>query len=313
MDRFTIISAVLALALHCAPCTAQEARSIPASPEPQPIVRRNLPPPAPFSLGESRPVAPVEFYAAEKMAPKDRDLQTGSLGAISRRANDAGLNFDQGTWEAQQIVCAALPDHLFLAFMRDGGTDHVSAFTASIPRGAGQLRVMPILRRGYSTYSTAPVSAQTISAFNHIRAEEHSAPSSDWLATGLCYAALAGAHPRIGLTGEAKQPNDSAAASASMTISAGSGGEMSFLDLDANSRLNQWTLSFDASGKLLSVALSRSQVARERVKQRTPIEIQGKVVPQTAEVQGKQVPQQADPKGKPVAANESIPKTIPNQ
>jgi hypothetical protein len=72
----------------------------------------------------------------------------------------------------------------------------VSVFTVSIPRGGdGRVRIIPIQRRGYSLFSPAPINALTISAFNHIRAEEHP-KAPDWLGTGLCYAALAGAHPQ---------------------------------------------------------------------------------------------------------------------
>ena len=37
----------------------------------------------------------------------------------------------------------------------------------------------------------------TIAAFNRIRVEEGEGASADWLGTGLCYAALAGANPAL--------------------------------------------------------------------------------------------------------------------
>ena len=71
----------------------------------------------------------------------------------------------------------------------------MSVFSASVPRnGAGRVRIVPILKRGYSLFSPAPINALTISAFNHIRAEEGEAANSDWLGNALCYAALAGSH-----------------------------------------------------------------------------------------------------------------------
>jgi hypothetical protein len=302
MDRHF---AVLTLALLCAPCTGQEARSIPASPAPQPIVRQTAPRPLPFSVGNERPdsAALVEFRAESQISQQDRALWASAQASISEHANAAGLDFNQDSWEARQILCSALPDHLFLTFTR-GGTDEASAFSASIPRGGGQVRVIPILRRGYSPFSTAPVNALTISAFNHIRAEEHPAQPSEWLATGVCYAALAGARPEIGLTGAVNQRKDSTAPPGSLTIAAGSGGEISFIDLNANSRRDLWTMSFDGSGKLLGVALTKSPNARQRVKQIKAVEIQGKPVPQSAEVQGKPVPQPREVQGKPVAAAE---------
>ncbi len=105
----------------------------------------------------------------------------------------------QGTWNATQVVCPALPHHLFLRYTRNNGTGDVTVFTASIPRnGDGRVRIIPIQRRGYSLFSPAPINALTISAFNHIRAEEpDDQRAANWLGNGLCYAALAGGHPRM--------------------------------------------------------------------------------------------------------------------
>lgn len=310
MDRH---SAVLALALLCAPCTAQEARSLPASPAPQPIVRRSTSRPEPFSWGEKSSAALVEFFFAEQISPQDRAQWASAQAAISEHAEAAGLDFRRGSWDVRQIACSALPNHLFLAFTRAGGTADASAFTASIPRGAGQVRVIPILRHGYSPFSPAPINPLTISTFNHLRAEEHPTQPADWLATELCYAALAGARPQADQVGSGNDQLNSAAAFGRLTISAGNGGEISFIDRNASSRRNLWTMSFDANGKLLTVSLSPASLAREIAVQKTPAEVQGKPVPQAADVQGKLVPQAAEVQGKPVAATEISAKPVPVQ
>jgi hypothetical protein len=271
----------------------------------------------PFSLGGARPEAgaPLAYLSSDQMSQQDRDLWTSAQTAISQRASAGGLDFNQGTWDAGQIVCSALPDHLFLTFTRGSGTGQASAFTASIPRSSGgQVRVIPILRRGYSLFSPAAVNEQTISAFNHIRAEEHPAQPSEWLATGLCYAALAGAHPQVDLAGDEKVRKDPTALPGSLTISPSSGGAISFIDLNANPRRNLWTMNFDGGGKLLAVTLTKSQHSREKVVQRSSVEVQSKPVPQSAEVHGKPVPQsQVDPRGKLVSATEPTARAIPVQ
>jgi hypothetical protein len=308
MERFSQPLAVLAfyaLALHGAPLKAQDARNIPAPRAPQPVVRAANPRLAPFLLdGERRDTSTlIDFPAADKMNQQDRDLQASSLAAISQQANASGLNFDQGTWETQQIVCSALPNHLFLAFTRQSGTGEASAFTASIPRdGSGRVRVIPILRRGYSFFSPAPVSEQTLSAFNHIRAEEHPAQPLEWLATGLCYAALAGAHPQVRLADEINQRKDSTAASGTLTMAAGGGGEISFIDQAAASRHALWTLTFDRNGSLVKAVQSAAPPSKQKVRQGTASTPQGRPVPQSAEIHGKLVP----------AALEPAVKTVPN-
>ena len=55
----------------------------------------------------------------------------------------------------------------------------------------------PSTRRGFTLFSPAPVNALAIAAFNRIRAEEPKGPPADWLATGLCYAALT--EPRLAI------------------------------------------------------------------------------------------------------------------
>src|ERR1035437_1701964 len=174
---------------------------------PQPRhVRKAAQRPMPFPPGSETPgpAASLEFRAPEflqvaQMSPQDRDLAADAESSIGERAGFAGLEFNQGKWNYQQVVCPVLPNHLFLQFTRNNGAGDASVFSASIPRGGdGRVRIIPILRRGYSLFSPAPINALTISAFNHIRAEEHPAKAPEWLATGLCYAALAGGAPPSG-------------------------------------------------------------------------------------------------------------------
>ncbi len=318
MERIKRILAVLAftaLAVLCAPCKAQEARSLPSSPEPIPVTRRAAPRPMPFSLdGDGPEAALIDFRSVDQINQQDRELWAEARTSIRERADIAGMDFNQSSWEVRQIVCSALPAHLFLTFTRDSGTSVASAFTASIPRGPGQLRVIPILRRGYSPYSPAPVNEQTLSAFNHLRAEEHPAQPPEWLATGLCYAALAGAHPAIALTGNLHHSEDSNAAPASLTVSPDSGGQISFIDLNANPQRALWTMSFDGNGKLLKVTQSAAPKSRRKVIQTNPAKIHERLVPQSSGIQGKPVPQsKAVPRAKPVPATEPVAKILPAQ
>ena len=106
--------------------------------------------------------------------------------------------YQQSNWNYRQIVCPTFPNHLFVQYTRNNGAGDMSVFSASIPRnGEGRVRIVPILKRGYSLFSPAPINALTISAFNHIRAEEGETANTDWLGNALCYAALAGRKPQI--------------------------------------------------------------------------------------------------------------------
>ena len=235
----------------------------------------------PFPPGNAAqaPAVLLEFRPYDQMSSQDRDLEADAESAIGERAGFAGLEFNQGKWSYQQIVCSALPGHLFLQFTRNNGTGDVSVFSASIPRGGdGRVRIIPIVRRGYSLFSPAPINALTISAFNHIRAEEHVDQTPEWLATGMCYAALAGAHPQIGPSEETNIKKLPAAPTGREVIPIHGGAVIQFTDVAAASRPMECTMTFNGKGKLLKATHSAAPKSGGKVVERTPAEVQGKPV-----------------------------------
>jgi hypothetical protein len=214
--------------------------------------------PAPFPVAGTRqkPVYSVEFRSADELTERDRLLVADSESAIAEHAGFAGLEYGaESNWSYRQIVCPSFPNHLFLTYRRNNGTGDVSMFSASIPRnGAGRVRIVPILKRGYSLFSPAPINALTISAFNHIRSEEGDSANLDWLGNALCYAALAGTAAQI-------RPEDAepavhkpiAALTAAMDVEMqGRGMEvLRFDDSAARPHPTEWTMTFTRSGKLV--------------------------------------------------------------
>ena len=256
MERFRILPVVLAIATIAAVCSLVEAQTDQDVPTPQPShVRKAAKRPMPFPPGDEtpRPAASLEFRSYERMSEQDRNLAADAESAIGERAGFAGLEFNQGKWNYQQIVCPVLPNHLFLQFTRNNGTGDMSMFSASIPRGGdGRVRIIPIVRRGYSLFSPAPINALTISAFNHIRAEEHQDADQDWLGNGLCYAALAGGHPVAAkLTEDSDNRKFPAAIPAALAVPVNGGEVISFTDVSASPKLMQWNMIFNRKGKLL--------------------------------------------------------------
>jgi len=218
--------------------------------------------PMPFPPGSETPgrVHTIQFIPAEQMSEKDKLLEADAESSIQDRTGWSAMDYSsgEGGWKYRQMVCPALPNHLFLQFTRNNGAGDVSMFSASIPRnGEGRVRIIPIQRRGYSLFSPAPINALTISAFNHIRAEEHSDRPPDWLTTGLCYAALAGAQPDAALL--PKEPGDQkfpAAMPAIMEIPGHGGAIIQFADVAAKPRPMLWVMRFDGKGKLLKASHS---------------------------------------------------------
>lgn len=311
MELLRTLPIVLAVASIAAACPAMPAQS-PANTAPVSTVYLKIKPlrqtqrPMPFPPNSEAPgrVKTIEFRIPEQMTEKDRYLEADGEASIRERAGFEGLEFNDGKWSYKQIVCPALPNHLFLQFTRNDGDRDVSLFSASIPRvgSDGRVRIIPIQRRGYSLFSPAPINALTISAFNHIRAEEHPDKAPDWLTTGLCYAALAGAHPVAALlaenTADQKFP---AAMPAVMEIPNQGGAVIRFADTAALPKPMEWTMTFNGKGKLLKAAHAPADLVREKATKQTVVEAKGKRLPQII----------VDAQGKPVASVNSVPASKP--
>jgi len=206
-------------------------------------------------------IRPIEIIPAGEMTREDQDLLANAESAIQERAGVENFEFDGPGWTHYQLVCPALPNHLFVRFTRDDGTRQMSMFSASIPRdGNGRMHIIPIIRRGYSLFSPAPIGALTIAAFNRIRAEEDAGAKTDWLGTGLCYAALAGANPKVGGLAPAASNDISAVMPPTLNIMNGGGAIIRFIDISVPSRPMEWSMTFDPRGKLLKAAHSRASV-----------------------------------------------------
>ena len=237
----------------------------------------------PFSLdGDGPEAALIDFRSVDQDQQQDRELWAEARNSIRERADIAGMDFNQSSWEVRQLICSALPAHLFLPSraivvpvwraplpLRFRA---VRANCVSYPSCGAAIRLTHPLRSMNRPFQPSIISAQ----------EETCTPA--WLATGLCYAALAGARPAIALTGNLHHSEDSNAAPASLTISSGSGGQISFIDLNANPQRALWTMSFDGNGKLLKVTQSAAPKSRRKVIQTNPAKIHERLVPQSCPV-----------------------------
>jgi hypothetical protein len=227
----------------------------------------------------------IWLMSAEEMTAQDRAEAANAEATIGEKAGFLGLGYDQGKWTYKQLVCPALPNHLFLQYTRNNGVGDVSLFSASVPRGGeGRVRIIPIQMRGYSLFSPAPINALTISAFNHIRAEEHAAgkDAPDWLGTALCYAALAGGHPQAadlpGIDAGRVDENakDVVAPTAVLEVEADGGATLSFADVAASPRPMEWTMIFDRKGTLLKARHAPAELVTVHKLNPAPVDEKGR-------------------------------------
>lgn len=288
MVQFRVFPLVLTTLLIASPCAcllaqtdAQQNPVYTGKPVPEPKE------PKPFAMDVARanPAFTIEFRSEDQVADKDRLVIADAESSIAEHAGVAGFEFEQGKWNYQQVVCPALPNHIFLQYTRNNGAGDVTVFSASIPRGGeGRVRIIPILRRGYSLFSPTPVNALTISAFNHIRGEEPSDGSGDWLGNGLCYAALAGAHPQVlGPDAQPEMEKPIPALTAVMDIQLQATGEevIRFADAAAIPRPMEWTMTFTHKGKLIKATHSPAPMSAVRKVPQDPGVQKSWPVPQT--------------------------------
>jgi len=217
----------------------------------------------PFAIDNPRnaPERSVRIISEGEMTREDRDLLANAESTIRERAGVQNFEFNGAGWTLHQLVCPALPKHLFVRFTRDDGTRQMSMFSAAIPRdGNGRVHIIPVVRKGYSLFSPAPIGPLTVAAFNRIRAEEAAGASADWLGTGLCYAALAGANPQIGELPADVKNDITEIMLPTLTITTDGGAIIRFADIAAAPHPMQWSMTFDPGGKLLKAARSPAYV-----------------------------------------------------
>lgn len=142
------------------------------------------------------------ILAADKISEQDRELLAQSEASLRRAALLQNVGFDSGDWKHVQLDCPSFPNHLLVRFERANGSRDVSIFSVVIARGgAGTVRVLPILRRSYSTFWPASRNPLTIAIFNRLLREEKTAAKPGWVSLASCYAAFSGQAPEIGDAG----------------------------------------------------------------------------------------------------------------
>ncbi len=264
------------------PDASLKVREVPAEVAPRPFSPDSS---SPSTSADGHQVLSIEFRPSERLTPGDRLLVADAESSIAERAARVGYDLSSEGWAYDQILCPALPGHLFLRYARNGGKGDVTLFSASIPRtGEGRVRIIPILKRSYSLFSPAPVNAMTIAAFNHVRAEEAEGQSNHWLGNALCYAALAGANPEISTaTEQGTDLKPSPDLGATLFVAERGGEVIRFDAADAAGRPMQWTMIFSPKGQLVKATHVRATMVQPRLVPQTSAVSKTWTVPQASQ------------------------------
>lgn len=235
-----------------------------AGAQPRKSASKILPPAAdvnsPFAIDApaSQRADAIAFLPQDAMSTQDRQAVRDHWSLIERQAELRGFDLERGNWSDQQIACPVLPSQILLLFSRDNGARDVSEFSAVVPRGGtASVRVLPILRRGYSLFTPVAVNPLAIAYFNGVRANEHLDRKVDWLATSLCYAALTGAHIQLPpVQNGAANQTFSPATNALLQVEENGAAMIRFLDIEDPQQMKSWNSAFDKDGKLMNVSIT---------------------------------------------------------
>jgi len=224
----------------------------------------------PFALNATAPEGGdgVDFRSAQAMTSEDRNAIDKAWPAMEKKAAENGFDLDRKGWTYKQVVSPAFSKHVLLLFSHDGPSGELSEFSAIVPRiGVEPLRVIPILRRGYSPYSAPQENPSTMAAFNQALASERAHEKPYWLSVSVCYAALSGADAVVPFA-QTDKGGDSPAAWApipSLHAEDDGGVVARFETEEAPGRYTTWELTFDHNGNVIKAETSQVKTPVLRV------------------------------------------------
>ncbi len=224
----------------------------------------------PFALDATAPEGAdgVDFRTARAMTPEDRQAISKAWGAMEKKAAENGFDLNRNGWNYEQIVSPAFSEHVLLLFSHDGSSGERSEFSAIVSRqGAEPLHVIPILRRGYSPYSTPQENPVAMAAFNRALASERAHEKPYWLSVSACYAALNGAHAVLPSVQTDKGGDGPAGWVSTPSLHAeDDGGAVARFEVEeAPGRFTAWELTFDKNGNIIKAVTSRVKAPKLKV------------------------------------------------
>ena len=214
----------------------------------------------PVPLGAPLTVIGLPHLEPAQMSDADSQFVATRHAELVDRASRFNFDLGNAAWHYQQIVCAAFPDFVFLAFAHGPDVEGSSRFVAILPRDGARIRIVPTYAHGLLPFEDSWNRPGSLEAFNSIlRQERAHAPlsySPDWLLIGMCYAELSGypvevlstlptAEPTLDLLRlEANRPQ--------LLVDSGQSANVTFSDVSRPTVTTNWTLHFNPQGNLTS-------------------------------------------------------------
>jgi hypothetical protein len=197
----------------------------------------------------------VQVLSASQMTRQDADLLAARRQDIVSAAEFNGYNLSAGSWIQTQVACSDAPNYLIMHYLKLNADSSVSLFTAVLPRGQAQVRIIPVMYHGAQAlrvFGSSPGQRdfinQVISTMPLAEAQ-HGNPS--WATLAFCYAALAGAEPSPNSITSPEETTPRLVVDADGKVRA-----MSFTVRGPDHLYQDWSVLFDQHTEVKSIALT---------------------------------------------------------
>jgi len=248
------------------------------------------------------------LVAAGQIAP--RRLSTTSQNVLQQHESDLessakiyGYDLTEGKWTVSQAPCAAMPNTVLLRYHRGFTAGAESIFVAAVPRGAGRVRIVPVLYRGATPFVPAPINPRNVTLFNQLVGQSFRKGNSVELSA--CYAAFTGVqvNPETG-----SMPKVKIAGAPVPTIHLEPKGKLLGVTLatrESAGAYKLWDLSLNHAGQVRSVTTKDQPVyaaaPQSSAQRRPPVNstaLESQVTQPAAEPGWKFIPPPPDPPSK---------------
>ena len=150
----------------------------------------------PRSLAAPPSVMDLPYLDPGQMSEADNQLISDLRTQLAQEASRSSFDISDATWHYQQIVCAAFPEYVLLAFTHGSAPEGSSRFVAILPRDRGQINIISAYAHGLLPFLPSWNRPSSFALFNRmLRQERGKSPLShapNWLLVGMCYAGISG-------------------------------------------------------------------------------------------------------------------------
>ncbi len=197
----------------------------------------------------------------EQMSAADHDVVSNLSAELSRQAAFSNFDISNPAWHYQQVVCPALPDYVFLSFLRGADESGSSRFAAMLPRDSAKVRIISTYAHGLLPFDASWNRPSSFEVFNEMLGQERGkvpvSHAPNWLVIGLCYAELSGYPVQVLNPTPNPDPTlDALRLDANwpqMTVQPDQSADVNFSDVSRSRYTTNWNLHFDRHGQITGV------------------------------------------------------------